>query len=322
MANNKPKIIVLFTSYRCNSKCIMCHTWQKQGHSPELSLAQIDNIFSDPKLSRYIEFVNITGGEPTLRKDLPEIVKVLLDKCPNLKRIDMPTNGINTDEVVDKIEQILTAILPTNVKLAVTVSLDGIGDTHEKIRRVPDIFARVHETICEIKEMTGLWSNLLFGLNATISRLNFDKLEEIKDFGLKNGIGVSYTLGAVSEIGVESVKMEGQFSLNSGMKEKVAGFIKKAVDENLINSNYADIFLGYLNTGRRRPLCAFRSRKAFLLEPDGSAYVCGNFKDFYIGNLLEKPFSRIWPNASRIKKSHWKRCFTCESNCYIDEVIR
>jgi MoaA/NifB/PqqE/SkfB family radical SAM enzyme len=321
MANVNPKIVVFFLTYRCNSRCIMCHAWQKQNLYPELSLSQIERIFSAPCLSNNIEIVNMTGGEPTLRKDLVEVVNILLNRCKKLRRIDMPTNGINKDEVIDKIEQILTVLLPTDVKLAVTVSLDGIGEVHENVRRISGVFNRVQETIFELREMTSYWSNLLFGINTTISNMNYDNLDKIREFGLRNGIGINYTLGAISEIGVESVKIGDEFMLNDGQRDKVIEFIENLLRKDSINALYANFMLQYLKTGKRKPICAFRSRKSFLLEPSASVYLCGNYKEFYLGNLLEKPFREIWRNTRKIKRSSWKRCFSCASNCYIDEVI-
>lgn len=322
MIGAKPKIIVFFTSYKCNSRCVMCYSWQKQDRFPELSLGQIDRIFSDNNLSKHIEIVNITGGEPTLRKDLVDVIKIILERCKNLKRIDMPTNGIDTNMVLDKIEQILTLLLPTDVKFCVTLSLDGVGETHEKIRRITGAFDKAEKTIYEIREMTTLWKNLYFGINATISRLNYDRLDEIRKFGLKTGIGINYTLGAVSEIGVESIKMKDEFALRNGENSKVAEFIEGLLKEDGIDKFYAKFMLQYLKTGRRKPVCVFKAKKSFLLEPDGSAYLCGNFKDFHIGNLLKISFSEAWKNAGRLKRSIWKRCSTCSSNCYIDEVLR
>ena len=300
MIGAKPKIIVFFTSYKCNSRCVMCYSWRKQDHSSELSLGQIDKIFSDNNLSKHIEIVNITGGEPTLRKDLVDVIKIILERCKNLKRIDMPTNGIDTDVVLDKIEQILTLLLLTDVKFCVTLSLDGIGKVHEKIRRIPEVFNKTEKTMFEIREMTALWKNLYFGINTTISRLNYDRLNEIKEFGAKNGVGINYTLGAVSEIGVESIKMEDEFLLRDEEKGKVIDFIEGLMKEEGINKFYANFMLQYLKTGRRKPVCAFKAKKSFLLEPDGSAYLCGNYKEFYLGNLLEKPFNQIWRNTRKI----------------------
>lgn len=319
----KPKVVVLFTSYRCNSKCIMCHAWQKQESSSELSAAQVDKIFSNKELSSSVEIVNVTGGEPTLRGDLVEIIAAIVKRCKNLRRIDMPTNGINTSEVLDRIESILAMLLPTNVKLALTVSLDGVNGVHEQVRRVPGIFNKIEDTIKEIKEISAIWQELSFGVNVTINKLNYDKLRDVKKYGIDKGIGINYTLGAISEIGVESIKMQDQFILEGiGARKQIVDFFKEGILDNTINQRYGELIVELLKTGRRKPLCAFKAKKAILIEPDGKTYACGNFKDFYIGNLLDESFRAVSKNIKKIKNDKWDKCSTCESNCYIDEVLK
>lgn len=318
----KPKIVVLFTSYRCNSRCIMCHAWQKQELSPELSVTQVDNIFSNEQLSSSVEIVNITGGEPTLRSDLVEIIGAIIKRCKNLRRIDMPTNGINTGEVLDKIEAILSMLLPTNIRLAVTVSLDGVNGTHEQVRRVPGIFNKIENTIREIKEIGAIWQELYFGINVTINKLNYNKLRDIKRYGMDKGIGINYTLGAISEIGVESIKMKDQFMIEDVARKQIINFFEEGISDNTINRRYGELVIELLKTGRRKPFCAFKAKKSILIEPDGKTYMCGNFKDFYIGNLLKESYEAVSKNVNRIKHDKWKKCFSCESNCYIDEVLK
>jgi MoaA/NifB/PqqE/SkfB family radical SAM enzyme len=299
----------------------MCYIWKKQGVSPQLSTGDMDRIFSNAFFNKNTEIINLTGGEPTLRPDLLDIVDILVKRCRNLKRIDMPTNGINTSLVMDKIEAILTRLLPTDVKLAVTVSLDGVDGVHDAVRGVPGIFKNVESTIKEIKEISVFWPGLYFGVNATIGRLNFDKLGEIKEYGRRNQVGVNFTLGAISEIGVESVEMKDNFLLTASERAYVADFFEENIKDKTINEKYGSLAIELLRKGRRQPLCAFRAGKAILIEPDGNVYLCGNYKEFFIGNALKEKTEVIAKNAAGIKGSKWNKCFSCESNCYIDEVL-
>lgn len=318
----KPKILVLFTSYLCNSQCIMCYTWKKQNSSRQLSINDLESMLNDKILSSALEIVNVTGGEPTLRPDLVEIVDLIVHKCKKLKRIDMPTNGINTEQIIDKIESILALLLPTDVKLSVTVSLDGIEGVHEKIRGIQGCFSKVEKTIKEIKELQSIWPEFSFGLNATINKLNYNNLDQLKEYAVKQNIGMNYTLGAISEIGVESVHMLNKFHIDSQISGEVIKFFESNARDNFIKQDYAELVINLLKNGKRKPVCAFKSKKAILVEPDGRTYMCGNFKEFFIGNILEKPFEKISRNISHIKNNQWKRCLTCESNCYIEEALR
>jgi radical SAM protein with 4Fe4S-binding SPASM domain len=81
------------------------------------------------------------------------------------------------------------------------------------------------------------------------------------------------------------------------------------------------LVLEFLQTGKRKPLCSFKSGKSVLIEPDGNTYLCGNFKEFFIGNILRDAFRVMSRNAEGINRNMWRRCCECGSNCYIEEVL-
>ena len=61
----------VIVTYRCNAKCNMCDCWRDPSR-PEEEI-QMDTIRKLPEMA----FTNITGGEPFIRRDLPEIVEEL-----------------------------------------------------------------------------------------------------------------------------------------------------------------------------------------------------------------------------------------------------
>jgi len=313
-----PSIVVLFTSYRCNARCIMCSAWQKKIPHPELSLEDIKHIFSDTILTRSVETINITGGEPTLRDDLVEIVKILTDRCINLKRIDISTNGIDNFKVIDQIEQLLAYILQTEIRLTVSVSVDGVGDTHDVVRGIPGAFDKVDKTIDDLKELMILYPTFSAGMNTTVNKVNYNNLNSILDYSIKKGLGTNFTLAAISEIGVESALLRDNFELGCEEKKEILTFIKYLLSQNQLNSLYGEFLLHWLKAGERKGPCAFRRGKAILCEPDGSVYLCGNFREFRIGNLLHQSFEQIINYRNNFLNFYEIKCKSCNSNCYID----
>ena len=88
-----PTVLHVNVNLRCNTQCAMCNIWElKSPH--ELSLEQLDTIFPIP-FTRRIEYVLLAGGEPTLRKDLPEMVELMHRRMPRLKKLMIPSNVIN-----------------------------------------------------------------------------------------------------------------------------------------------------------------------------------------------------------------------------------
>jgi MoaA/NifB/PqqE/SkfB family radical SAM enzyme len=298
----------------------MCSAWTKQQTSPELSVAQINKIFSDPLLGNHVEIVNLTGGEPTLRGDMVDIVRALVRKCPRLRRLDIPTNGINTLQVLDKIERTLAVLLPTPVKLCVTVSLDGVGDVHEKIRGVSGIFLQIERTIEGLKELAALYPYLSVSLNATVNRFNIKNLSDLRTFARSMGVGINFTLAALSEIGVESKAKQGSFEIEPENNQFLISFIQELIEQKEMERNYGEFMLHWLKTGTRAAPCNFMRGKVILIEPDGNTYACGNFKAFLMGNVLNESLRSLWKRKRKIPGDIKEKCRTCNSNCYMDEA--
>lgn len=316
----RPKIMVFFISFNCNLRCAMCSAWIKQRQIQEPTLAQIGVAFNDKVLRDSIEVVNITGGEPTLRKDLSEIVKIILKNCLRLKRLDISTNGVDTAQVLDQVERVLAILLPTESKLGVSISLDGIGRVHEQVRNTEEIFGRIEQTIDGLKELMPLYPGFTMGLNMTISKLNYGVMDEVKNYAKSKGLGVNFTLSALSDIGVESIRVRDRFEMNQEEKSNVADFLEELSGQNEIDKRYADFLKEWLVNGRRRGSCAFRQGKSLLLEPNGHVYLCGNFKEFRMGNIFLEPFAKMRKRIVGFSGSFPEKCFKCASNCYIREA--
>ena len=138
---NPIKDLVLAVTYKCNSRCRFCNIWQNQEF---FSCEPIDYI----NLPRNIKNVNISGGEPFLRQDLPEIIKNISRQCPKAK-IVISTNGF----LPSKIKETMQRIIKFKKNIGVAVSLDGFGKVHEELRGFPGGFSLALETIRLLKEL-------------------------------------------------------------------------------------------------------------------------------------------------------------------------
>src|SRR5437868_857858 len=77
----------VITTYRCDSRCSMCHIWKNPTH-PDYEI----DLETLAKLPTGFDYINITGGEPTIRKDLPDICRLL---NPKTKTLEISTNGLH-----------------------------------------------------------------------------------------------------------------------------------------------------------------------------------------------------------------------------------
>src|SRR5262249_55324965 len=127
---------------RCNYKCVYCRTGNDGAQYSELPIVdylRIVRIF----VSLGIEKVRLTGGEPLLRKGLPDLIRELARlRTTNGEPLDLAltTNGHLLAEMAQPLKDAgLTRV---------TVSMDAVDpDTFARITRVPGSFQKVREGI-------------------------------------------------------------------------------------------------------------------------------------------------------------------------------
>ena len=100
----RPYKIFLVVTKSCGSRCSNCLIWQEKP-SNELSISEFELIATN--LGPSLSWLNISGGEPTDRDNLIEIIKTFIQKCPNLLIINFTSNGLN-HERLKKIAQVLS----------------------------------------------------------------------------------------------------------------------------------------------------------------------------------------------------------------------
>jgi MoaA/NifB/PqqE/SkfB family radical SAM enzyme len=190
----------------CQSKCLSCNIWrfyrdEPQKFKDELKIDEVEKVF---RSFGHVYFFNISGGEPFLRKDLEEIVRLA---CRHLtpRVIHCPTNVLCPKRVLDgtrKILEIIREELP-GTPFTIKPSYDGIGPEHDRIRGVKGNFDRLLEAVAGLKELKKEFPNLHLGLGTVISQYNIKDLPQIADYALKLGVDTY-----ISEVAEERTEMK------------------------------------------------------------------------------------------------------------------
>jgi radical SAM protein with 4Fe4S-binding SPASM domain len=133
--DGKPAAATVLLADRCNEACVHCY--QVHGKGRELTLSELEALFAE-LASIGVLFLTLSGGEVTLRADLPQILRAARRHG---FAISMITNGLKlTDELLDTIEEIgLWGV-------HVTVYSDR-AEEHDAITRVRGSFERTCENI-------------------------------------------------------------------------------------------------------------------------------------------------------------------------------
>lgn len=170
----RPFLVVFNLTRRCNSICPMCSIWKTPSKpKDELTIEEIENIFKDLK-SYGIKHVFLQGGDPLLRKDILQIIELLIDLGFNPTLI---TNGLLLDEkIANKIAEL---------KCNVSISLDSLDEKkYKKIRGVDKLPLLLNniQKCSKIKDKKGMWH-----ITSTISKINYDEVMDLFYFARKNG---------------------------------------------------------------------------------------------------------------------------------------
>lgn len=138
--------VFLFVTARCNSKCKTCFYAKETHPGEDMTFEQIQRISETaPKFDK----LWLAGGEPVLRDDLVDIVEMFY-KNNDIRTMNFPTNGLLGDKIEAAVAEILERCPELSVHL--NFSLDGLGDTHDKIRGVPGAFAKTTATMDQIEK--------------------------------------------------------------------------------------------------------------------------------------------------------------------------
>lgn len=167
----------IIITYRCNARCTMCNRYKAPSRQEEeLSIETIKKL---PLMS----FTNITGGEPFIRDDLKEIVRVLYQKSD---RIVISTNGYFTERILD-----LCREFP---QIGIRISIEGLEQTNNEIRGLEDGYRRGVETLKKLREM-GMRD---VGFGMTVQDKNASELVPL--YRLSNEYGMEFATATLDRV--------------------------------------------------------------------------------------------------------------------------
>lgn len=164
---------------RCNSRCEMCYYWQtidESNKEKELNLEEIDQIAK--RLGRFFVLF-LTGGETTLREDLPEICSIF-QKRNGISNIFLPTNGLNPNVTVRIVRQ--TAQLCPDTSISVLLPLEGERAMNDSIRGIDGAFDKTIESIKKLNGLKKIYPKISVAINTVISNKNIKSFPYLQRF--------------------------------------------------------------------------------------------------------------------------------------------
>jgi len=179
-----PTRLIYYVTNRCNARCRHCFfaAHLDTDRSGELTLDEIDRVAAS--FMHRIRSLLLTGGEPTLREDLPEICRIF-DRRNHTALFTIPSNGLQPDRIEAVFDEILST---TRAKVNAQVSIDGLAEVHDGIRGVPGSFEAALETARRLKRLRPRHRTLNnVSVLTVISAANADQIEPLIDLVEREG---------------------------------------------------------------------------------------------------------------------------------------
>lgn len=277
-----PKSAVIGVTYRCNSRCTMCDIWKKTDGPPEVSA---DFYLRLPPSLREI---NLSGGEPFLRRDLPAIIENIRKRCRKA-RIVISTNGLLPERAVE--------LLGGRTWIGVRVSIDGLEAEHDRIRGVPGSFRKSLETLDRLQ--TAGYRDL--GISYTVSEHSQPRLGALKDIAVARGLEFTCSVAHSSDFyfGEQHPEPADRSVHMAELCRLQAQQLRSLRPKEWFRAYYTEGLLRRLR-GEKRMIPCYALDEFFYLDPYGAVYPC-NVLDKPIGNLGTHTYAELFAQAQGVR---------------------
>jgi MoaA/NifB/PqqE/SkfB family radical SAM enzyme len=179
-----PRYLILGMTNLCNSKCVTCFYWDhlNVNRHLEMRLEEYDRALADlPSLYSVV----LTGGEPTLNRELPDITRILYRRH-DASNVTMPTNSIIPEQVESIVARVLESRKDSRQTFTVGLSLDHLGDRHDVIRGAPGNFPKLVETYGRLAALKRRSRGFTLNVQSVLASFNKDDLPEITSWVAEN----------------------------------------------------------------------------------------------------------------------------------------
>lgn len=315
----KPSSLFISPTLRCNSRCSHCDVWKGKGDSiKELSYREWQKILSD-NFFKNINALWLSGGEPTLRKDIPEIAVHAINSLPRLESITLATNAFSPSLIKNFLQRTLSVAGEKKKYIHLHISLDGPPIIHDTIRGIEGAFSSLQKTVEFVKQLNEKYPLLGFSFNCVIQEKNLSFLEEIYNIARRLGGNITFNLQETRKSFYHSESIE---QINGDDRKKIVGFLTSILNDCDVfyRRHYETIIC--MMQGYPRPHHCETLEATFYVDPDGAVYSCPVAYRNTKLNLLEVSPATAWKKLFELKKEIRKRyCPTCLLGCSFGEGL-
>ncbi len=169
--------VIFFVTSRCNARCETCFYWNELNRPGDLTFEQIKRI---SQTMPQITDIWLSGGEPTLRRDISDIINLFVREN-GVRRVIIPTNALIKSRVYEIVDRALSD--NEGIDLYLNIALDGYGATHDRVRGVPGNWEKTLACIEALYPLKERYAHRFrLNVNTVVCAENYTEIEKLSSF--------------------------------------------------------------------------------------------------------------------------------------------
>lgn len=280
----RPRAVSYMANDICNARCVMCGIWGRK-RERELTPEEVARLAATPLFAQ-VRHVGITGGEPTLRRDLPALFAAFADHAPRLEGASIITNAVKAGQVRERVLASADACTRRGIGFSVMVSLDGLDAVHDASRGRAGNFASALACI-EAFQRAGLQVSI----GCTVTRVNVAHVDEVLDWAIARGIPARFRVAEFIDRLYNADRADVIRNFSALERHHLGLFFHRLVtryeSDSGVRATYQSI-IGMLTGGLPRSIGCPHHTDTVVLDSRGGLLVCSP-KSRILGNVANAP---------------------------------
>ena len=309
-----PPFLILFINSICNQTCEHCFYWRNLNRKDDLTVQELRSLSNELGT---IENLNLSGGEPFLRKEFGEICRFFIQNN-GVKQIYVPTNGTFTDRTVAALEEVLKE---ASLELfAVELSLDGMAEYHDRFRGMKGGFARSMETYEALAKLQLRDPRLRIHAISTATSENMGEIVELTRYLYENCPAIDHHNLALIRGDRKNPSLQGPALEHYQELYRYVQSVWAAREEVRFGS-IVEPMLQWAKAKtaveQRQVVPCRAGRMSAVVYANGDVSFCETHSP--LGNLRESSFTKIWSSAAAdsLRKSIDARACWCTNEVFL-----